>query len=120
MPGAEELPLHGLAERVRRFAVELTREYGYSSGLRDRVWCVLRECLPKKSAGRPALDDVTQAIKLRSGGVVWKQIYPLVIPCYSSLSGEQCQYKQRELRDRVRNRLYSQRKRLQTSAGESS
>lgn len=100
-----------LERRVTQLLTEFQRDYGSIPDLREKVCAIVKRCLPKRT-GRPRLDEVTLAIRMREHGMAWSTIYPCVIPYYEELDAELRALKQRQLRDRVRNRQYACRRRL--------
>jgi hypothetical protein len=83
--------------------------------LKDRVSRFLRSLLPpKRKRGRPGLDSVTKAIRLRQRfrrqypgekpEQIWKRIYPEAIPGYATMDGERQKAERLLLRERVRSR----------------
>ena len=102
----EDSSNHALEVRVHEFVEQLTQEFGRASRLRKRICAIVNRTLPRPKGGRPALAEVTQAIDLRRKGLPWKTVYARIIADHSKLSAEMRQFRQLQLRDRVRSRLY--------------
>jgi hypothetical protein len=83
--------------------------------LKDRVSRFLRSLLPpKRKRGRPGIDSVTKAIRLRNRfrrqyagekpEQIWKRVYPEALPGYASMDPERQRAERLLLRERVRSR----------------
>jgi hypothetical protein len=107
------------AKGIARFARELRREHQKlfiaDPKLKVRASRFLRSLLPpKRKRGRPGLDSVTKAIRLRQRfrrqypGVkpeqIWKRVYPEAIPGYVSMDRDRQKAERLLLRERVRSR----------------
>jgi hypothetical protein len=107
-------------KEIARFARELRRQhrnlFTADPKLKDRASRFLRSLLPpKRKRGRPGIDSVTKAIRLRQRvrqqypgekpEQIWKRIYPEAIPGYASMDRERQKAERLLLRERVRSRL---------------
>jgi hypothetical protein len=99
-----------LESKVRDFADELLQLFSGVPKLRTQVMSLIRQSLPGEVGGRPKIDETTHAIDVRRQGKQWPAVYMAVIPGYAQLGPETRQLMTRQLRDRVRNRLYAERK----------
>jgi hypothetical protein len=111
-------------KEIARFARELRRQhrkfFTADPKLKDRAARFLRSLLPpKRKRGRPGIDSVTKAIRLRQRfrqqypgekpEQIWKRIYPEAIPGYASMDRERQKAERLLLRERVRSRRHRQR-----------
>ncbi len=87
--------------------------------LKDRAARFFRSLLPpKRKRGRPGIDSVTKAIRLRQRfrrlypnekpELIWKRIYPEAIPGYAGMDRERQKAERLLLRERVRSRRHRQ------------
>lgn len=111
-------------QEIAHFAQELTRQHRKffiaDPKLKDRTARFLRSLLPpKRKRGRPGIDSVTKAIRLRQRfrqqypgekpEQIWRRIYPEAIPGYASMDRERQKAERLLLRERVRGRRNQQR-----------
>jgi len=108
-------------KEITRIARELNRQpyrklFTADAKLRDRVARFLRSLLPpRRKRGRPGLDSVTTAIRLRgmfrrshpdeAWAKIWERIYPEAIANYDSMNQVEQMQARQLLRERVRWRL---------------
>jgi hypothetical protein len=111
-------------KEITRFAQQLRQHrklFISDPKLRDRAARFLRSLLPpKRKRGRPGLDSVTKAIRLRQRlrrqypgekpEQIWQRIYLEAIPAYASMERERQKAERLLLRERVRSRRRAQRK----------
>lgn len=112
-------------KEIARFARELRRAHRKlfiaDPKLKDRVARFLRSLLPPKhKRGRPGIDSVTKAIRLRQRfkrqypgekpEQIWKRVYPEAIPGYATMDRERQKAERLLLRERVRSRRVQQRR----------
>jgi len=108
-----------LRKEIACFARELRQQHRKNftadPKLKDRISRFLRSLLPpKRKRGRPGLDSVTKAIRLRQRlrrqypgekpEQIWKRIYPEAILGYAGMDRERQKAEQLLLRERVRSR----------------
>lgn len=113
----------GLDRAIRRFAARLKRDFAAEiardpASFKHRAVHRLKVYLPP-GPGRPCLDSVTQAGELRTQGKPWKEIYPACIPTYLDLDAASRQVAQWHLRNAVRARRNTRRRRSKARAGSS-
>jgi hypothetical protein len=106
-------------KEIARFARELRKQqhkvFVTDPKLKDRAARFLRSLLPpQRKRGRPGIDSVTKAIRLRQRlrrqypgekpEQIWKRIYPETITGYASMDRERQKAERLLLRERVRGR----------------
>jgi len=111
-------------KEIARFARELRRQHREvfmgDPKLKDRASRFLRSLLPpRRERGRPGIDSVTKAIRLRQKlrqqypgekpEQIWKRVYSEAIPGYASMEPERQKAERLLLRERVRSRTIRQR-----------
>jgi hypothetical protein len=111
-----------LRKEIAHFARELRRHRNLfiaDPKLKDRASRFLRSLLPpQRKRGRPGLDSVTKAIRLRQRfrrqypgekpEQIWKRVYPEAISGYAGMDRERQKAERLLLRDRVRSRRNQQ------------
>jgi hypothetical protein len=112
-------------KEIARFARELRQHrklFIADPKLKDRASRFLRSLLPpRRKRGRPGIDSVTIAIRLRNRfrrqypgekpEQIWKKVYPKAIPGYARMDRERQKAEQLLLRERVYSRKLQQRRR---------
>ena len=104
-----------LSESAREFTSNVKRNFadqlrGDPHALKRELVHLLKINLPP-GPGRPCDEAVTNAVQLKAQGKSWREIYPLCIPDYPHLSGDMRQQAQSKLRDAVRSRRNTRRRR---------
>src|SRR5262245_24011686 len=121
-----DLPLE-VRKELAQFARKLSRQFkplfASDPKIRKRAGQFLTALLPPKPRrrGRPGIRSVTVAIKMLRRlkrqypgerlEKIWKRIYPLAIPGYEVMSKKEQGDARQQLRDRVRWRLRTQKRR---------
>ncbi len=77
----------------------------------EALEALARECLRlarrmkrERPPGKPASQEVTKALELRSNGVPWHRVYWAVLPGYASMGSDAQHLTRDRLRDAVRKR----------------
>jgi hypothetical protein len=104
-----------LKRRMKQIAARLRREFAAEierapPGFKRRAARLLKTLLPPRP-GRPCDDNITRAIELRSEEKAWKEVYPICIPAYETLERDARYWAQLRLRDAVRSRRNTQKRR---------
>ncbi len=99
----------------RDFAAEIARD---AAAFKRRAVHRLKLHLPP-GPGRPCLESVTRAADMRSQGKPWREIYHVCIPDYAKLDPASRQVAQWNLRNAVRSRRNSRRRRSKARVGSS-
>jgi hypothetical protein len=121
---APRLPA-ALRKEIARFARDLRQHrklFAADPKLKDRASRFLRSLLPpKRKRGRPGIDSVTKAIRLRQRfkrqhpgekpEQIWKRVYPDAIPGYLTMDLDRQKAERMLLRERVRGRWSQDRRR---------